>query len=368
MSRSDRTSWFQTPRNFQQGGVANGRMLTEYNVIGLDSPVVARLRRPVGNMPYVIFVGYTPSVGVEIPFVFRQAKDDSVMARTLISGGKKKALNAALRTGTRWSIQGLEALPPEELLRMKTAIHPVFPAWEVAKDEKWLLAGERRSGDSFFLSIAPASTYTDTLCELMSEIQRHLLEDPIDNGATWSLWTQEEVIDIFNERLRRFILETSILMKRATLTVTAGTSEYQLPEDMLDLRRISFRNGSAYSSLQRMDSWAADNGVVGWEATSATPYGYYINPLAVQTVKVVPSPVASGSLDLIYVYGPELFTTATPCAKMPIPNMFTPYIKWGVMADMLTKEGPANDPVRAEYCELRYQEGVELAKLLCGGS
>jgi hypothetical protein len=37
------------------------------------------------------------------------------------------------------------------------------------------------------------------------------------------------------------------------------------------------------------------------------------------------------------------------------------------MADMLSKEGEAQDPQRAEYCESRFSEGVELAKLFFAG-
>jgi hypothetical protein len=37
-------------------------------------------------------------------------------------------------------------------------------------------------------------------------------------------------------------------------------------------------------------------------------------------------------------------------------------VKWGAMADLLQKDGPAQDLARAEYCEKRYQHGVQLAR------
>jgi len=48
---------------------------------------------------------------------------------------------------------------------------------------------------------------------------------------------------------------------------------------------------------------------------------------------------------------------------MGIPDDFCWVVKWGAMADLLSKDGPARDPARASYCEQRYQQGVELCRL-----
>jgi len=65
-------------------------------------------------------------------------------------------------------------------------------------------------------------------------------------------------------------------------------------------------------------------------------------------------------LDILYTaLGSTLSNTGV---TVPIPNDFAWYVKWGTMADMLKIQGQANDPIRAEYCEMRFQEGIELAK------
>jgi hypothetical protein len=51
---------------------------------------------------------------------------------------------------------------------------------------------------------------------------------------------------------------------------------------------------------------------------------------------------------------------------MTLPDEFVVPLKYGAMADMLTKVSRVQD-VRAQYCESRYAMGVEIAKLLLGG-
>jgi hypothetical protein len=48
---------------------------------------------------------------------------------------------------------------------------------------------------------------------------------------------------------------------------------------------------------------------------------------------------------------------------MGIPDDFTWAVKFGALADLLGKDGQSYDPARAEYCEQRWQEGIELASI-----
>jgi len=53
---------------------------------------------------------------------------------------------------------------------------------------------------------------------------------------------------------------------------------------------------------------------------------------------------------------------------LPIPANLAWAVKYGIMADMLGKEGEAQDTKRAKYCESRFGEGIELAKMWMGRS
>jgi hypothetical protein len=81
-------------------------------------------------------------------------------------------------------------------------------------------------------------------------------------------------------------------------------------------------------------------------------------------ISACPNPDDNGQLGVRYVpYADVNFET---CGRLPIPRMFTWAVKWGLIADLLKKEGEANDPVRAQAAEEIYAMGVNLAKVTLG--
>jgi len=215
--------------------------------------------------------------------------------------------------------------------------------------------------DASRFAFLPATAYADSSCRIFSEIQRHFLENTIDDGITWSLWSAAEVQAAYDRRMSRFLLESEFIRERRTVVVNAGQAVYDLPTDTISVCRIALGD----DVLTRVDEWQMDNGVVGWEVGSGTPFGY-IEDSSAGSLKVTltPTPSANGVLNLIIVPEPGAGARCTPT---PIPAVFSPYVKWGVIADLLSKEGEANDPVRAQYAEGRFAEGVEIAKLYTAG-
>ena len=221
----------------------------------------------------------------------------------------------------------------------------------------------------------PFLNYNMTVCYLLEEIQRHMLEPIIDCGVTWQLWSENEVINYLRERISRFLVETGIVIDRGSFDVLAGQSSYDLISTLAELRRVDM--GSR--GLVPMDYWSADYGVPGWQGTSAEPYAFFEDPLTPLSVQLVPTPSTSGSAVYTYVKSTPLEAPAEDGLPegekedglgnyyLRIPSIFSWAIKYGVMADMLSKEGEANDPERASYCENRFKEGIELAKLMIYG-
>ncbi len=203
----------------------------------------------------------------------------------------------------------------------------------------------------------PATSYASDSCKLLEEIQAHLLIEP-DLGLTWDLWSEAEVLGYLNQRVGRFLVETGLVRKRDTSTTTSAVPD--LPVDVLELRRVAW-NGKG---LPRADKQMLDWGRPGWQAETGTPDSYIEQPMPTLKITLVPAPSTSGTLDLLYVPKPEEITST--CVPLPIPGFLSWAIKWGVIADMLKKEGPANEPERAIAAETRFAEGVELAKIMIG--
>jgi hypothetical protein len=78
--------------------------------------------------------------------------------------------------------------------------------------------------------------------------------------------------------------------------------------------------------------------------------------------RLIPAPVASGSLDLLVTSaGPTL--NPTTGVVLGILDNLSPAVKWGALADLLAQDGPAKDLKRSAYCQQRYQEFVEISRI-----
>ncbi len=76
-------------------------------------------------------------------------------------------------------------------------------------------------------------------------------------------------------------------------------------------------------------------------------------------------PSAAGEVSLIYTGLSDLLDGTG--IYFNVPDDWVPYLKYGVLADMLLKEGRGRDLLRGRYCEQRYQEGIVLAQSLLDG-
>lgn len=250
--------------------------------------------------------------------------------------------------------------PPDETPLIHTGVVASRNARAYAKgkeDASFLARRRLRLDGGIRVEIIPATEYLANVCTTLDEIQLHMLEE-VDGGATWALWTEEEVRRLLYYRLCLFLMETSLILKQDTLSVSVGDGEVDVPTEAIRLVRVAWDG----ADLVRLDKWQLDQGTIGWEDDAGTPTSFYEED---GTVRLFPTPASAGVVTFQYVPRPEDFSTG--CPHWPIPNLFVPYVKWGVIADMLNKEGEAHEPKRGAYAEARFQEGVEMAQMFLLG-
>lgn len=202
--------------------------------------------------------------------------------------------------------------------------------------------------------------------EIMSQIQYTMIE-PVDSGATWpsGFWTEAEVLDYLNQRQNRLLKDTHLQIGIALQPAVAGTDIYDLPADWINTITVFWISLTGLvTELGRSDMWEGDHGITSSPGTRGTPKIYFDGGKPI-TVRVIPPPDTNGILQIHYVPyaavldgSPEIFT---------VPDEFVPLLKYGALSDMWRKVGRAHDPTRAEYCDQRYQMGLEITKLLLGG-
>lgn len=200
---------------------------------------------------------------------------------------------------------------------------------------------------------------------LLAEIQAALLEDATFSNGLWSL---AEVLRYFNQRQYRFLTETKVLTAIATIPWIPAIDSQPLPDDWIATIAALWHDfpSGEYHVLPATDAWEIDHLNQAFATTGGMPQGYRDgDTLQTLTLTLGPAPAAQGAVELLYVGLSEILDgTGT---IFDIPDDWVPYLKYGVYADMLGKEGRGQDLIRARYSDLRYQEGIVLAQSLLAG-
>lgn len=208
--------------------------------------------------------------------------------------------------------------------------------------------------------------YNVTDREVLHEVQLWLIEEG-NNGASLpesSPWDIEELQQYLNDRQRRLLRETLMVSKRDVVGGLAGQTTYELPEDWIATKRAAWQDElGTIRELHQTDSWALDRGLPEWDRKRATrPLLYAETDVPPDTFQVGPAPRNVGVVHLLYTAVEA--TLGNTGVKLAVPDEFAPYLKWGVLADCLRKEGPGQDLPRATYCEERFDEGIALGRLI----
>lgn len=203
---------------------------------------------------------------------------------------------------------------------------------------------------------------------VLSEIQRLLVENAGDSGATWpsGQWTQAEVLWHLNRRQDRLLAESSLVWTRLETNITINQSDQPAPADWAETLFIAYKSSvGVYRELPKLDALELDLIASSWPGTSTAsqPRGWYEVDGATLTTYLAPIPTDAGSaLERYYVALGTVLTAAG--VNFTVPDELVPAVKYGVLADLLSKVGPTQNPTLAAICEERWTEGLEMAKLI----
>jgi hypothetical protein len=205
--------------------------------------------------------------------------------------------------------------------------------------------------------------------ELLSELQYVLIEPP-DGGDTWPslIWTRGEVLDGVNAALRALVRDTHMQVVRVELAVPAGALVISHPTDWLATAALVWRAADGTRTpLGPVDGFEGDLAVPGWETAPGLPLGYADLDRDTLTVRLVPTPLSAGTLELLYIAVPAVVTGTAPGAPLPVAAEFASAAKYAALGTLLRKLGRLLDDERARYCERRYALSQTAATILLGG-
>lgn len=204
---------------------------------------------------------------------------------------------------------------------------------------------------------------------LINAIQYHFQEPPTTGwGGVWTgteMFSLQDFVDALQRRRNQFLVETGVLITR-----TVGSSgvpsggRITLADTVIDVRRLARNNTGVLTNLWRVNEIELTAFANTWSTAAAQDPLYFsiLSPPPL-TLQLAPAPSAAATIDMLSVSTGTVFTPTVAAAVVGVPDDMTWIVKWGAMASLLMKDGPAFDPARAEYCEKRYQHGVQLARV-----
>lgn len=212
-------------------------------------------------------------------------------------------------------------------------------------------------------------------------LEYHLLE-PATGVNPWtgsSQFSASDLIDAVNRCQDELLSLTGCTVTQRNVSAIAGRIE--LPDTVIDVRRMAYLpttlgtpySFGAYSAglyggtplpsgsvVWPEDTWAEQSFNRDYTIRPAgTPSQYLMTtqpPISFDTDR---PPAFAGSYDLLTVESGNAFG---PTVAMPlsVPDDWAHVVKWGALADLLTRESNARDPLRAKYASQRYRMGVKL--------
>lgn len=221
------------------------------------------------------------------------------------------------------------------------------------------------------MPITQNSPGTVTDVDLMQTATYLLLEngnaDATGTSLLTTMFSLQMLIDTLDQKQQRFLLDTGCVTTRNTQATTPSVGDYALPGTTILIRRISWQPaGGAIKTLSRADTWELDNGMANWPTTPGTPLVWWETTEPSLKVGIAPAPAGVGQMNQLLV---ELGTLLTGLGiALVIPDDWAPYVMWGALGDLFGQQGAAYDPVRSAHCRRRYDEGVELARIVLQGA
>lgn len=187
------------------------------------------------------------------------------------------------------------------------------------------------------------------------------------------LWTVTEIANYTNQRQNRFNRDAKLMLAHQPLTFSAAQTSADLPQDWIATINGSWTPATGTTAgisttVGTGDRYAAEKAISSTNNPPSRPVILDDQSAGPLKVELFPPPDVAGDLEILYASVLEVlpFDPLNP-EIFDLPDDVIPYIVYGVLADMLSKDGRGQDLARAKYCEERFQEGIALSAILLEG-
>lgn len=275
---------------------------------------------------------------------------------------------AKIALSQRLNDAGMVRWIPDELTTYIIEALRTWNAWTSHwREAATLLTVQNQPFYDLTTSFAALRGMTVTNWDVITEIEYMLLEPPTPTSWTGTAqFTLAQLSEAVQSRRDLFLQQTGAVLTRAvTAYAAAADGILDLDESVLTVHRAGWRPTAGASAqflrvLRRTDEWGSDHFRPLW-VTPAVPMGYSTAGTPPLQLQLMPPATDAGELDLISVSRGPQFTDPAVETLLGVPDDWAWVVKYGALADLLGGDGLQIDPIRADYCEKRWEQGVAMA-------
>lgn len=210
-------------------------------------------------------------------------------------------------------------------------------------------------------------TRTWTLNQLTQEIQYMCLEaaNGISGTGMSGQISISSVLQAISRARNQFVIDSCFPYSVSSLPQSPPPpgGAVSFPNTSVYLHRVSWQDEwtGQWTNLWREDAWALDHADPTWTVKPSIPQVYSESELSPLDLQLSPAPQNSGLLETVSVNSLQIDTT-DPNATFNIPDEWIHAVKYAALQDLFSAESQNKDAMRAQYCEMRYQQSMDFAK------
>lgn len=198
---------------------------------------------------------------------------------------------------------------------------------------------------------------------LLNSINFILMEEISTLNPISEITNLDEILKFARNRINQYQLLTSLIISNKNYVMPAPPiNKKTIDAEAIDIIRVAFidfTNSNRKSKLREDDEQSiANNASISFTSSTRVPKFYTSALGTLNEISIYPPPENLGSLDVLTVNGISPSTNITLGLEIPLPNNLVPYIKFGILADIFSKDGLCNEPNIASYFEDRWNEGI----------
>jgi hypothetical protein len=205
--------------------------------------------------------------------------------------------------------------------------------------------------------------YNITDRDVITSIEYSLLEPITTNWTNWTgsdQFTLDDITRAIERRRNQFLSIITSHITHSQVYCPVGDGRIRLSDSIIDILRVAFKDPDAnYTPLYIDNEYNASTLII--DLTPSTPINYSTILQSPKGIQLLPPNSDTGYIDILSVNCPTNLDESIG-VLLNIPDDFNWIIKFGALADLLNQEGQSYDPIRAKYCEKRYEEGLDIVK------